>query len=40
VLNYSGMVFTILFIAGLVALIASGAGNGILEKILPSLPKN
>jgi hypothetical protein len=37
-LNYFGMVFTILFIAGVVALLASGAGNGILDKILPLLP--
>ena len=40
VLSYFGMFFTILLIVIIVALIASGVGVGVLEKILPSLPKH
>jgi hypothetical protein len=39
VLNYSGMLFTILFIAIIVTLLATGVVAGVLDKILPSLLK-
>jgi hypothetical protein len=37
-LGYSGMVFTILFIALIVVLVAGGVGVGILDKIQPAIP--
>jgi hypothetical protein len=40
VLGYLGLFFTILLIVVIVALIASGIGVGLLDKILPSLPKH
>ena len=39
VLSYVGMFFTLLLIAIAVALISTGVGKGVLDKILPSLPK-
>jgi hypothetical protein len=40
VLGYIGLFFTILLIVLIVTLIASGIGAGVLDKILPSLPKH
>jgi hypothetical protein len=40
VLGYTGMVFTILFIIIIIILIATGIGVGVLNKILPSLPRH
>jgi hypothetical protein len=37
VLGYLGLVFTILLVAGVIALIASGAGKDMLDKLLPWL---
>jgi hypothetical protein len=38
VLSYIGMFITILLVAGVVVLIATGVGKDILDKILPLLP--
>lgn len=38
VLSYLGIFFTIIFIALIIYLVASGIGGGILEKVLPVLP--
>jgi hypothetical protein len=40
VLSYSGMFFTILLIAIIVALITMGVGVGVLDKLLPSFLKH
>ena len=40
VLSYTGMFFTILLIATIVALITMGVGVGVLDKLLPSFPKH
>jgi hypothetical protein len=39
-LGYSGMLFTILLIAMVVALVTMGVGVGVLDKVLPSFPKH
>jgi hypothetical protein len=39
-LSYAGLAFTILFIVGIIILVASGVGAGLLYKFLPSLPKH
>jgi hypothetical protein len=38
VLGYLGIFFSIIFIALVIFLVASGMGGGILEKVLPGLP--
>jgi hypothetical protein len=40
VLGYAGMFFTILFIILIVILVSAGLGAGILEKLIPALPKH
>jgi hypothetical protein len=40
VLSYTGMFFTILLIAIIVALLTMGVGVGVLDKLLPSFPKH
>jgi hypothetical protein len=39
-LSYAGLTFTILFIVGIIILVASGVGAGLLYKFIPSLPKH
>jgi hypothetical protein len=38
VLGYLGIFFSIIFIALIILLVASGIGGGLLEKVLPGLP--
>ena len=39
VLGYTGVFFTILLIAVIISLLAAGIGVGVLDKIIPALPR-
>ena len=40
VLGYTGLFFTILLIAVVLSLLAAGIGVGVLDKIIPALPRH